>query len=216
MTGIKITKKAADQIVFFEVSSEAYYKKALQNPVWPELASGITIGIGYDLGYCTVQQFKDAWQALLTPAAFNLLLPVVGLKGQAAQNKLQSVKMVVIPFASAKQVFEKYSLPLAAKELVAYNPKSIDLFPDAQGALLSLVYNRGRSTVDKPGETRRKEMKAIQGLINQKDYDGIAAQITSMKRLWPAGSGLLKRRDIESHLVKNSNRQYSQDELINL
>lgn len=216
MTGIKITQKVADKIVFFEVSSPEYYEKKLRNPIWPELGSGITIGIGYDLGYCTVAQFQEAWGELLPAADFNILKAVIDLKGTAAQAKLASVKNISIPFQSAKKVFQKYSLPLAAIELYKFNPKVVYLFADAQGALLSLVYNRGSGTVDTPGSNRRKEMKAIQDLISKKDYDGISEQIISMKRLWAAGSGLLPRRDIEADLVMNSNRQYSEDELISL
>lgn len=213
---VVITTQARDKIVFFEISSEAYYKKFLQNPVWPELASGITIGVGFDLGYCTVAQFMKAWGGLLPESDLKELSAVCGLKGKAAEAKLASVKHITVPLEPAKQVFTIYSLPDAAKELVLYAPTATDLFPDCQGGLLSLVYNRGRSTVDKPGQNRRKEMKAIQALIPLKDYAGIAAQIKSMKRLWAPTSGLIVRRDTEAALVAGSNRQYSQAELINL
>ena len=77
---------------------------------------------------------------------------------------------------------------------------------DAQGALVSLVYNRGTSMVDKPGEDRRKEMRAIRDAVEEQDLQEIADQLRSMKRLW-AGKGLdglLARREAEAELVEST------------
>jgi len=62
--------------------------------------------------------------------------------------------------------------------------------------------------------SRRKEMAAIKPLVLQQDYDGIAQEILSMKRLWQGKGldGLLKRRDDEAALVSQSDRGYKKSE----
>ena len=217
MTGIVITQRSFDKLVFHEITSEALYNKSYAKPHWPPIGtSGITLGIGFDLGFHTAAELEQAWGPVLSADDISLLKKVIGLTSQNAKNALASVKQISIPLEKAKIVFHNFSLPKAAKELFAYNPKVVDLFPDAQGALLSLVYNRGRGTVDKPGSNRRKEMKEVQRLISVKDYKGISEQILAMRRLWPETSGLYTRRTDEAALVANSDRQYSQSELINL
>ena len=80
-------------------------------------------------------------------------------------------------------------------------PKLDELEINAQIALISIVFNRGTST---KGDSRR-EMRNIKELVIQKDYEGIAQQIISMKRLWVGKNldGLLKRRDIEAKMVES-------------
>jgi GH24 family phage-related lysozyme (muramidase) len=77
---------------------------------------------------------------------------------------------------------------------------------DAQGALISLVYNRGTSMFDKPGEDRRKEMRAIRDAVAVGDLQEIANQLRSMERLWEGKGldGLIKRREDEAALVESS------------
>jgi hypothetical protein len=73
---------------------------------------------------------------------------------------------------------------------------------------VSLVFNRGTSL----SGTTRKEMKEIQNILNRADDSNLSksqrteilseveGQILSMKRLWPPGSGLIKRRQSEANL----------------
>ena len=51
----------------------------------------------------------------------------------------------------------------------------------------------------------REEMRRIRALVPQKDYQGIADEIRSMKRLWANKGlqGLLKRREAEAKLVES-------------
>jgi GH24 family phage-related lysozyme (muramidase) len=76
------------------------------------------------------------------------------------------------------------------------------LRPNACGAILSLVYNRGTSTV---GDSRR-EMKVLQKqCIPNTDYACIAEQIRSMTRLWRGTvneNGLTARREAEAILAE--------------
>ena len=64
---------------------------------------------------------------------------------------------------------------------------------------MSLVFNRGMAM---KGESR-KEMLAIKGLVPDKNYPAIAAQLRSMKRLWDKTSGLVGRREKEAKLVES-------------
>lgn len=75
---------------------EAFSEKALaltlkaegldQPGSWPGGFSGITIGIGYDLGYATVDQFESDWAALLPANSRERLKEAVGLRGIKAKN----------------------------------------------------------------------------------------------------------------------------------
>ena len=47
---MQLSKKSIDAIIAFEVTSPEYYEKHYQNPTWPGGDSGVTVGIGYDLG----------------------------------------------------------------------------------------------------------------------------------------------------------------------
>ena len=84
--------------------------------------------------------------------------------------------------------------------------------PDAQGAILSLVYNRGESLAN---TDRRKEMRNLVGLIANGNLNKIANKIRAMKRLWTSAQrGLWIRRDTEADLVENATYFMQTDELI--
>ena len=59
-----ISKEAYDLIVQYECGGQVYYTSRLSNPTWPGGASGVTIGIGYDLGYNAVDQIRKDWAHL--------------------------------------------------------------------------------------------------------------------------------------------------------
>lgn len=207
-----VSKKGLDQLVRLEITSEGYYKRFLSAPVVPGGASGVTIGIGYDLGYNTQAQIKRDWSGKIPDAAVERLAEVSGLKGEAAQRQAPRLSGISIPLDAAMSVFYVSVIPRhAAKTARAY--PGVELLPaDAQAGILSLVYNRG-SSMSGP---RRIEMKAIAGLIVNMDLIGIAAQIRAMKRLWEGKGldGLLNRRDEEASLVEKAQREYDNAELI--
>ena len=168
---------------------------------WPGGASGITIGIGYDLGYESAGDFTADWQPLLPAGDFAELTQVVGLKGTAAQAKAASLKTIKIRKDQAEQVFLERSVPKYQELTETTFPGVDDLPADAQGALVSLIYNRGASL---QGDSR-SEMRAIRDAVTAGDLKTIAAQLRSMKRLWEGKGmgGLLKRRDAEADLVES-------------
>jgi GH24 family phage-related lysozyme (muramidase) len=84
---------------------------------------------------------------------------------------------------------------------------------DAQGMLLSLVFNRGASMAD---TDRRREMRQIRPLVAAADLAGIAARVRAMKRLWDIAElpGLHRRRDREAELIAAADRLYEPEELV--
>lgn len=209
---LTLSQKGIDLIVQHEISSKQYYEKRLIHPTWPKGESGITIGIGYDLGYASKDQFESDWQSLLGALDMVKLTRMCGLKGARAERHVSSLRSVIIPFEAAKHVFVHSSLPLYAQKTKNTFPGVQNLHADAQAALVSLVYNRGASL---RGDSRR-EMAAIKPLVKRKAYGEIAQQIINMKRLWQGQNldGLLRRRDDEATLVRNSDRRYQANDLV--
>jgi hypothetical protein len=203
-------------IVKFEISSETYYNRHLKHPTWRGGDSGITIGVGYDLGFVTIAQMRRDWGGKIADADLGKLEKVCGLKAEKAQSKVKlvSIRAVAVPLESASKVFHTSSLPAFAKKCLKAYPGIEKLPADAQAALLSLVFDRG---AQKSGSTRR-EMKAIEELIVAGDLDGIADQILSMKRLWQDRGldGLLRRREVEADLVRDSEHDYDAAELVRI
>ena len=93
-----ISDQAVRLIVFFEVTDEPTYKARLTRPVWPGGDSGITIGIGYDLGYAKASWFKEDWGSYLSVQDLETLATVCEVKGNAAKERLAEVQGVVVPW----------------------------------------------------------------------------------------------------------------------
>jgi hypothetical protein len=197
------SKKAADLIIQFEIGGRSVYDKSYQKPTWPGGESGITIGIGVDLGYTTDKEFMAVWSPSLNLNFINALRPTIGLKGQKAKSMLKGeILNVRVPYNVAYEIFIKHTLPKFYKATLTIYPEMIHLNEDTQGALVSMVFNRGTNLAG----DRRKEMKAIIDLVKLKDYEGIAEEIEKSKRLWEGAGldGLVVRREAEADLIRNS------------
>lgn len=198
------SKKSLDIIVEFEVSSKAIYERKYKSPILPGEYSGITIGIGYDLGYVSTPTFTNDWKEFLNESDFNLLLAVVGKKKNDARNALtDKVKRISINWDPAIEVLYTKSLPIWAKKSRKIYPGLEKLPPDVQGAIVSLVYNRGDSLAM---DDRRLEMRNLVQHISSGNLKSIADEIRKMKRLWSLqqSAGLHRRRDREASLVENA------------
>jgi len=173
---------------------------------WPGGASGVTIGIGYDLGYVTVDQYESDWGERLGPEVRGRLKDAVGLRALRAKNRAPELEGIVIRRAPSEEVFRERTIPLYTVRAAQAFPGFEDLPADVQGALVSLVYNRGASMVDDSPADRRREMRAIRDAVAAEDLQEIADQIRLMKRLWVGKGldGLLKRRDAEADLVEKA------------
>lgn len=201
-SSMAVSRKSMDLLISFEVSSETVYQKKYQKPIWPGGESGITIGIGYDLGFNSAADIRNSWGNWIAAAQLNTLITAAEKKGQIAKNYLEHTQSVNIPYQVAMAVFYQDTLPSYARRTKKAFPMIAKLPPDAQGALLSLVYNRGEST---KGPTRI-EMLNIVDLVAQQNLKGIAQEIRRMKRLWEGKNlpGLLDRREKEATMVEQA------------
>ena len=212
--GVIISKKSVDAIIGYEVSSEAIYNKKYVHPILPGENSGITIGIGYDLGMSSIAKIEKDWTGYISNNDLELIKKAAGKIKSNAAVLLPQLLSVTVSFHDAVEVFINDLKSYAQRTLHLYPGLDL-LFYDAQGAIISLTYNRGASF---DNSDRRKEMKALVQFIADKDYKNIAAQFRSMKRLWDpkVSKGLIIRRENEAVLVETSDRIYSEEEKINL
>jgi hypothetical protein len=204
-----LSKKSLDLILEFEVGGgENYYNKFLKNPAWPEGQSGVTIGVGYDLGYVNKAEFSEDWKDL-PKEIFDRLYKVVGIKGYNAKNLIRGLKDITIPWELALKVFNNKTVTKFYNLTKQTFPNFDNLPEDAKGGLVSLVFNRGAAL---EGD-RRREMKLIRDGMklvsnyDQKALNFIANQIRNMKRIWIGGSiekGMSRRRDAEAKLIEES------------
>ena len=190
-------------ILDYEVGGgQSYYERNLRYPVWPNGESGVTIGVGYDLGYNTRASVVMAWDPRIGEEKTDRLIPCIGIKGEAAHALLPSVRDVEIPWSAALSVFLDTDVPTEWRSACRTYPGIETLHPNAQGAILSLGFNRGWSL----NGPRRTEMKEIKALVAAQDYAGIADQILAMKRIWIGTSiegGMSARRNAEAALVES-------------
>ncbi len=200
---LAISGAAIDLIITFEVSSREVYERKYRHPIWPRGRSGITIGIGYDVGYVTRAQLARDWSAYLPQADLGTLSQACGLTGASASALVQRLAHIDIPYANAHAVFIDVSVAEYTRLTVRSLANTAALHPDCLGALVSLVYNRGPSFT-REGE-RYREMRAIRAAMQARAFAGISEQLRSMKRIWsgePQSAGLLKRRELEARLFE--------------
>lgn len=189
---------AIDLVVEFEISSRGYYNARLVHPIWPGAASGVTIGVGYDLGHQIPTVIRLDWQA--HPQSGDLP-PAAGVTGERARPLTRAMQHVQTPLRLAEDVFTASTVPRYWRSTARAFPGIEGLRPCAQGALFSLVYNRGSAMA---GSTRT-EMRAIRDqCVPLRDHQCIADQIRRMDRLWRGTSieaGMTRRRNAEADLA---------------
>lgn len=198
---LRISPESRQLIVEFETGGKSYYQSKLQRPSWPGGASGVTVGIGYDAGYNTRAAVLSDWAAL--PASSrNALASAAGVKGVAAKPRAAALKWIVVPWADAENLFVSNTMPRFGKMTAAAFPNITSTHPHVQGAMLSIVFNRGASMTG----SSRLEMRAIRSAVAAGRVGPVPGQIRSMKRLWIGKGlpGLLRRRDAEAALIERS------------
>jgi len=193
-----VSEKALQMIIRFEGMD--------QPSKWPGVSSGISLGRGYDLGFVSADEFRSDWENHLTTEQINRLTKSIGKTGTAAKNLAAQFADIRIKEAAADAVFVKATLPKFKQMTGKALPRMTTLHPDVQGALVSLVFNRGAAM---QGD-RRREMREVRDAVAsttlpmETKLRSIAASILSMKRLWPDTLGLRRRRDAEAKLVEEA------------
>lgn len=204
---LPVSQKSLDYIIYCEVGGKSYYTSKYSKPIvpaWQTTSSGVTVGIGFDLGYNTPEQIRKAFDGVASESEIKLMQSVSGLKGKNAYyNGLPKVKnSIVFTYDQAEKVFKNDSLPRFTKQTADAFALSKDrLHPHSNGALVSLVFNRGPSLDSRDS---RKEMRWIKYNISVGQEDKVPSDIKSMKRLWSYTKlkGLHLRRDAEAALFQ--------------
>ncbi len=196
-----ISDAAFDLIVEFEVSSKQVYTLKYRKPVWPKGASGVTIGIGYDVGYATRDELHADFGGAIPDAMIKALEAALGVKGQPAQAVANALAATVdVPFEAAISVHRTKVLPRWIGLTERSLPNTAALNADQLGALVSLTYNRGASyTV---ADDRHLEMRNIKAHMAASNFKAVPGDFRAMKRLWPDVPGLQKRREREAQLFE--------------
>jgi GH24 family phage-related lysozyme (muramidase) len=198
----KISQSAYNLILEFEISSQQVYEKKYRRPIWPGVQSGVTIGIGYDVGYASAAQLENDWKGLIADDMISALKSAIDVKGVSAKSVAGQLRdKVDVPWEAAIKVHSNTVIPRWVKSVENALNNTGRLGPDCLGALVSLTYNRGAGgySINKP---RFAEMRAIKQAMKDGTFGAIAAEIRAMKRLWPTVPGLLRRREREAKLFE--------------
>ena len=111
----------------------------------------------------------------------------MGEKGDSARGVLSSVANISIDRESASKLAvimkKRY-----ANDVVSIYPKALELHPHCQGALLSLVINRGRSLVEREGQVSRLEMRQIKDDFYSGNTHFIPSRLEAMQKYWTSNS----------------------------
>ncbi|KAB0639002.1 pesticin C-terminus-like muramidase [Burkholderia latens] len=166
-------------------------------------SSGVTIGYGYDLGQQTEAMVRSDLDGFFTEDEITRLLTALGKRGDAASKFIPSFADIKISEPKALEMAKRVKKRYAQFTGDAF-PGTTKLHPHCQGALLSLVYNRGAQLEDKPGQKSRAHMRNIRAAIENKNLPEVAVQLRAMKVLWEGtgNDGLLKRREKEAVLFE--------------
>ncbi len=138
-------------------------------------------------------QVQNDLASIYSPQCIDKLLPAIGKQGDQARIFLNTILInKADAFTLALRMKKRY-----AQLVVDAYPGIVELHPYCQGALLSLVINRGNSLNHSTNDSR-KEMKQISNDLIAARPGNIPDRLRSMKRLWegkPGLAGLITRRE---------------------
>lgn len=203
----KLSERAFSLILQHESGGHDYYVRFGARPHWPGVSSGVTIGMGFDLGYRSQAELTDYFKEHLGHDAVARLAVASGThagQGSAAVKRIKTwlaeLADIEVPWTVALQVLRDKEAPHQSSITERTFGPVEGLPDDAFGALVSLVFNRGPSM---QGE-RRREMRAIRDSLAASDFAAVPAHIRAMKRLWPDVPSLQKRREDEAELFEQA------------
>lgn len=198
---MSISDYGVDLIVHFEVGGRAYYEKAYSRPIHPgNSASGVTIGIGYDLRFSSRSEIAKDWGSHVSAQDLRHYQNCSGLRGNVAKSKQRQIKWLVkpIPLEDAMEVFSLKTIPLYASRAEQYFPPIWEAHPYVQDAVLSVGYNRGFST---SGYSRRHVADMKRNIASRR-WNLVDDNIFHSKAVWAnkpsIRRGIWRRRDAES------------------
>ncbi|WP_256592895.1 pesticin C-terminus-like muramidase, partial [Pseudomonas sp. 2822-17] len=199
LEGVAGTLTVSKESFQFILDKEGYSK----HPYVPAGASGVTLGYGYDLGQQTIAQVSNDLAQIYSQSDIEILTAAIGRQGAQARDILSSLNHISISKENAISLAIKMKKRYAQLVIEAY-PGATNMHPHCQGALLSLVVNRGIS-FSRPNLDSRLEMKQISDDLLNLTPERIPSRLRSMKRLWegkPGLGGLIIRREEEAKLFE--------------
>lgn len=191
-----------------ETGGLSFYQRVTRWPHYPGVQSGITIGVGYDLRFNTLDNFRELWEPHLPAEAISELAKDIGKKGTKTRaSQLKQIGIEVL-FKAAWPVFIEQTLP-RFYEYTEGIYSSLPRLPQlCRSVLVSIVFNRGSKLTG----SSRQEMRKIRDILAAADdmslhkakrkmiLSDVEDEILSMQRLWEPSSGLIKRRQSEANL----------------
>jgi GH24 family phage-related lysozyme (muramidase) len=204
MNSYKPSPETLKLLFDYEVGGgQKYYEKYLSKFTWPGGASGPTIAIGVDCGYYSFDELAQIFYFLPTDqlSLIQNSSGKIGESGKKYTNILREAE-ISIDWKQALNIFNNLTWPKFTNLAEKTFPGLADFHPNAYGAIVSLIFNRGTSLVG----DKRLEMRNIKVLVPKKDYKKIAQEIRSMKRLWKGKNlnGLIDRREAEAKLTETA------------
>jgi hypothetical protein len=198
---LTVSDDAFNLIVTEEDGSEAYYTRHYQHFEWPQGASGPTIGIGYDCGYVSAQEAMSDWSGIVDDHTVAAIVRACGQRGVMASEWVRvHGGSVTVTWDQAIKEFKDRELPKWIQRVQGSLLNCDKLSPTSFGALVSLAYNRG-SSFGAPGG-RFAEMRSIKQHMSTENFSLITGDLLSMRRLWPQGGDLWRRREHEAALFQ--------------
>src|SRR3546814_5025633 len=82
-----------------EVGGRQFYDRHGAMPHFPGVASGVTIGVGYDLRFQEADDFEADWSGILTPAQMAALRPHLGKPGRSEEHTSELQSLMRISYA---------------------------------------------------------------------------------------------------------------------
>lgn len=195
---LRISPESRELIIYYETGGVGYYNAKLARPTVPPAPSGVTIGIGYDLGYNSKDQIAADWSPYLPAAQVARLQSVAGLKGEWAKAALPRVRDIHIPWETALQVYEKRTVPRFASMTERAYPGITAMPAHIQGVMLSTSFNRGTDFVG----DRRRELRWTRDDIAHGNMVQLPSYQLQMRRLWPNTLGLQRRYSAHAGLMQ--------------
>ena len=125
------------KVIEFEVTSEAVYRKKYEKPIAPAGQSGITIGIGYDLGHNDQAGVRRDLAEQVLHDDIEVLIKACGIKGDAARQRLAEFRNVRVTWEAAREIYRRATVPRFARDVLRTFPNAVELKGHCFGALLS-------------------------------------------------------------------------------
>ncbi|NUP12237.1 MAG: hypothetical protein HOW73_39830 [Polyangiaceae bacterium] len=211
---MEISREAVELIIAWEIAGGDYsaarsvYDRRYTHPHWPgNAASGLTIGVGYDLRHQTEHYERD-WKSRLSAIqkpkdAYDRLRGYLGKSGTNAA--VEKTSDIAIPWADALAVYRIDVLPRFITSTENTFPGVEGMHPHVRGALTSLVYNCGPGTKGDDKILKKQAFDAIRVAVADKNVRGVADGILAMKLYHEPNTrvreGLYRRREAEAALA---------------